>query len=243
MATVKPFRAIRPVPEKAKVVASVPYDVVDTAEARMVAENNPYSFLHVVRPEIDLPEGTDLYDEAVYKMGARNFTKLIDEKILIQEEDPCVYIYRLIMGGHEQTGIAACCSVEEYDNNTILKHEHTRKEKEDDRVRHMLSVSAHHGPVLMTYRGSSVINMIAEKEMSEEPLNDFTSHDGIRHTIWRVRQTQNISEAFKTVPFIYIADGHHRAAGASRVRQEMLKKNHGAKGNEEYNYFLAVLNR
>ncbi len=240
MATLRPFRAIRPVPEKANAVASVPYDVVDTSEARLLAENNPYSFLHIVRPEIDMPEGTDLYDEAVYKKGARNFTRLIDEKILIEEEEPCVYIYRLIMDGHEQVGIAACCSVEEYDNNTILKHEHTRKEKEDDRVRHMMSVSAHHGPVLMTYRGNSIINTIAAEETREEPMYDFTSPDGIRHTLWRARQTQKISRAFKAVPFIYIADGHHRAAGAGRVKQEIRKKYPG-KGDEEYNYFLAVL--
>ncbi len=193
MAIVRPFRAIRPVPQKTKAVASVPYDVVDTSEARLLAENNPYSFLHIVRPEIDLPEGTNLYDEAVYKKGARNFTRLIDEKILIQEEEPCVYMYRLIMDGHEQVGIAACCSIEEYDNNTILKHEYTRKEKEDDRVRHMLSVSAHHGPVLMTYRGNSIINTIVAEEIREEPLYEFTSPDGIRHTLWRTRQTQKKS--------------------------------------------------
>ncbi len=133
-------------------------------------------------------------------------------------------MYRLIMDGHEQVGIAACCSVEEYDNNTILKHEYTRKEKEDDRVRHMLSVSAHHGPVLMTYRGNSIINTIVAEEIREEPLYEFTSPDGIRHTLWRTRQTQKISQVFKAVPFIYIADGHHRAAGASRVKQEMRKK-------------------
>jgi uncharacterized protein (DUF1015 family) len=241
MATVRPFRAIRPVPEKALDVSSVPYDVVDTSEARLLAENNPHSFLHVIRPEIDLPEGTDLYDEAVYKKGAENFARLIDEKILILEEEPCIYLYRLIMGSHEQVGIAACCSVHEYDSNIIVKHEHTRKEKEDDRVRHMLSVSAHHGPVLMTYRGNDVINRIAEEETLEAPLFDFTSHDGIRHTMWRAQYTEKITQAFKAVPFIYIADGHHRAAGASRVRQEMLKNNPGDEGDEEFNYFLAVL--
>ncbi len=241
MATVKPFKALRPVPEKAEAVSSVPYDVVDTAEARLLAENNPLSFLHVVRPEIDLPEGTDIYGDAVYKRGAKNFANLIGRGILVQEDEPCVYIYRLIMDGHEQVGIAACCSVDEYDNNVILKHEHTRKEKEDDRVKHMLSVSAHHGPVLMTYRGNSRINTIVDEEIREKPLYDFTSPDGVRHTLWRARQTAKISETFKTVPFIYIADGHHRAAGASRVKQEMLKRNPGAKGDEEFNYFLTVM--
>ena len=241
MATVKPFKALRPVPEKAEAVSSVPYDVVDTAEARLLAENNPLSFLHVVRPEIDLPEGTDIYGDAVYERGAENFANLIGRGILVQEEEPYVYIYRLIMDGHEQVGIAACCSVDEYDNNVILKHEHTRKEKEDDRVKHMLSVSAHHGPVLMTYRGNSRINTIVDEEIREKPLYDFTSPDGVRHTLWRARQTAKISETFKTVPFIYIADGHHRAAGASRVKQEMLKRDPGAKGDEEFNYFLTVM--
>lgn len=241
MATIKPFRALRPVPEIAESVSSVPYDVVDTAEARALTEGNRLSFLHVIRPEIDLPEGTGLYEDAVYERGAENFKGLIEAGHLIQEDEPAVYVYRLVMEGHEQSGIAACCTVDEYDNNIILKHEHTRREKEDDRVRHMLAISAHQGPVLMTYRGTDRINALVNREVSEEPLYDFISRDGIRHTIWRTRQKGEIVEAFKSVPYIYIADGHHRAAGASRVRQEMLRKYPGSKGEQEFNFFLCVL--
>ncbi len=241
MATIKPFRALRPVPEIAKSVSSVPYDVVDTAEARALAEGNRLSFLRVIRPEIDLPEGTGLYEDAVYERGAENFKGLIEDGHLIQEDEPAVYVYRLVMEGHEQTGVAACCPVDEYDNNVILRHEHTRREKEDDRVRHMLAISAHQGPVLMTYRGTGRINTLVSREVSEKPLYDFISQDGIRHTIWRTRQKGEIGEAFKSVPSIYIADGHHRAAGASRVRQEMLRKYPDSKGDEEFNFFLCVL--
>jgi len=243
MATLKSFRALRPVPEKADAVSSVPYDVVTANEAKDIAAGNPLSFLHVIRPEIDLPEGTDPYDNTVYEKAAENFNHLRQRGILFQENFPALYIYRLQANGHEQTGVAGCCSVDEYDGDIIKKHEHTRKEKEDDRLRHMLTLSAHTGPVLMTYRGVTRLDELFEHEKREAPLYDFTADDGVRHTIWRAKNSEEIVKAFKQVPYIYIADGHHRAAGASRVREEMRKKNTAGSDDytAEYNFFLAVL--
>jgi len=241
MAIIRPFRALRPVPEKAKDVSSVPYDVVNTDEARSLAERNPVSFLYVIRPEIDLPEGTALYEDRVYDKAAENLKKLTDNGVLVQDDEPCVYLYRLIMDGHEQVGVAACYSVDEYDNDTIRKHEHTRKEKEDDRLRHMLTLSAHTGPVLMTYRGTEKIDSFVSNETASDPLYDFTAPDGVRHTVWRVSMSKPIAEAFKEIPLLYIADGHHRAAGASRVKRTMVQKNPHSNGEEEFNYFLGVV--
>ncbi len=238
MAVIRPFRAIRPLPERAKDVASVPYDVVTTVEARALARGNPLSFLHVIRPEIDLPEGTDLYADVVYEKAGVNYAKLKADGVLIEEEEPSLYIYRLIEGGHEQVGLAACCSVEEYERGRIRKHEHTRRDKEDDRLRHMLTLSAHAGPVLITYRGTGGIDALVGEEMKGPALYDFTAPDGIRHTIWRVRRSYEIIQAFQGVPLLYIADGHHRAAGAARVK---LQKHDDGNGDEEFLYFLAVL--
>jgi len=241
MAIVKPFRALRPIPVKAKEVSSVPYDVVNSKEASLLAKGNPVSFLHVVKPEIDLPEGIDLYDDRVYEQAKINLNRLIESGVLIMDDEPGLYIYKLKMENHEQFGIAACCSVDEYDNDIIVKHEHTRKEKEDDRTRHILTLSAHAGPVLLTYRGIDEINEIVKKEIKNKPLYDFKDEDGIDHTIWKVVQTKEIEKAFKKVQNLYIADGHHRAASASRVKKEMIKKNPDISGEEEFNYFLAVL--
>jgi len=243
MATIKTFRALAPVPEKARAVSSVPYDVVTVEEAKNMAEGNPLSFLHVIRPEIDLPEGMNPYDPAVYEKAAQNFHTLRQKNLLIQDDSPALYIYRLQVNGHEQTGVAGCCWVDEYDRNIIKKHEHTRKEKEDDRVRHMLALSAHAGPVLMTYRGIWRLDVLIDRERKNASLYDFTAVDGVRHTVWRAENSEEIAAAFKEVPYLYIADGHHRAAGASRVREEMRKKNigRGDDSSAEYNFFLAVL--
>ncbi len=243
MATLKTFRALRPVPEKAETVSSVPYDVVTADEAKKMTAGNPLSFLHVIRPEIDVPEGIDPYNDTVYEKAAENFSHLRQRGILIQEDDPALYIYRLKTNGSEQTGVAGCCSVDEYDGDIIKKHEHTRKEKEDDRVRHMLALSAHAGPVLMTYRGIARLDALFDREKREVPLYDFTAADGVRHTVWRAKNSQEMAETFKEIPYVYIADGHHRAAGASRVREEMRKKNVGGRDDStaEYNFFLAVL--
>jgi uncharacterized protein (DUF1015 family) len=241
MATIRPFRALRPFAHKCKEVASVPYDVVGTAEARELAKGNPLSFLHVIRPEIDLPEGTDLHSEGVYQQGLKNFHRLKSTGALIQEQEPSLYIYRLQMNDHTQTGVACCCSVDEYDAGIIKKHEHTRKEKEDDRLKHMLTLSAHVGPVLMAYREQGAINSIVDNETKNDPLYDFVAEDGIRHTVWKAHAGDRIVEAFADVPSLYIADGHHRAAGASRVKEAMKEMHGTVSGDEDFNYFLAVI--
>jgi len=241
MAMVRPFRALRPIPDRVKDVASVPYDVVTTAEAKALALGNHSSFLHVIRPEIDLPEGTDPYSEAVYQKAKENLSHLISEGTLFQDEDACFYIYRIKTDTHEQTGVACCSSVLEYEKDIIRKHEHTRKEKEDDRVRHMLTLSAHTGPVLMTYRSRESIGALLARGTHEEPLYDFVANDGVQHTLWRESHTEEITRAFLEVPLLYIADGHHRAAGAWRVRKESLKINPNLRDEEECNFFLTVL--
>ena len=241
MAVIYPFRALRPPTARVAQVASVPYDVVDTSEARMLAAGNPLSFLHVTRPEIDLPEGTDLYSEAVYAQAKENFQRLIKECPLEMDDEPGIYLYRLIMGEHEQVGIAACCSVDEYDSGLIRKHERTRQDKEDDRTRHMLTLRAQTGVVFLTYRPDRRIDALVAGEIATEPLYDFTAEDGIRHTIWRAPMPAPLVRAFREVPLLYIADGHHRAASASRARAALREQNSGHTGNEEYNRFLAVI--
>jgi uncharacterized protein (DUF1015 family) len=241
MAVVRQFRALRPLKGKEKNIASVPYDVVDTNEARALADGNPLSFLHVVRPEIDLPDSVDIHDDSVYNKAVENLDKLVKNGDLIQEDSPSLYLYKLTMGDHEQTGVACCCAADDYDNNVIKKHEYTRKEKEDDRLRHMLALSAHAGPVLMTYRGDERINGIVKLETKKPPLYDFIAEDGVRHAIWRVERPGSLVNAFKEVSSLYIADGHHRAAGGSRVKKEMESRGLGFTGEQEWGYFLAVL--
>src|SRR6266536_607462 len=186
MATVQPFRALRPSPEKAAAVSAVPYDVVSTSEARQLAEGNPLSFLHVSRAEIDLADGTNPYSDAVYAKAAENLAKLKLEAPLTLESEPSLYVYRLRMGDHEQTGIAGCCSLDEYDSDVIRKHERTRPDKEDDRTRHMLTLNAQTGPVFLTYRGREEIDAIVEEVKRAEPLFDFTAPDGVAHALWRI---------------------------------------------------------
>ncbi|WP_319559414.1 DUF1015 family protein [Marispirochaeta sp.] len=241
MATIRSFKALRPLPELAEKIASVPYDVVNTEEARELAEGNDLSFLHIVRPDIDLPYTLDTYSDAVYEKAAENFKRLKESGSLVEEEDPSLYIYRLEMDGREQLGIAGCCLVDEYDDNTIKKHEFTRKAKEDDRVRHMLTLRAHAGPVLLTYRRTESLALQLRKESSGTPLFDFTAADGVRHTLWRCEHPERIQDAFLDVPALYIADGHHRAAGASRVKAEIIKQGAASSGAEEFNSFLTVI--
>ena len=186
MAVIRPFRALRPRPEQAQFVASVPYDVVNTEEARALANENPLSFLHVSRPEIDLPPGTNIYSDAVYRKAVENFEKLVAACPLEKEAEPSLYLYRLIMGDHQQIGIAAVCSIDEYDNGTIRKHERTRRDKEDDRTRHMLMLHAQTGPVFLTYRRRPEIDQQVSAATTATPLFDLTAPDGVRHTIWPV---------------------------------------------------------
>ena len=241
MAVIRPFRALRPPVERAKTVASVPYDVVNTEEAKALANGNELSFLHVSRPEIDLPPGTDLYSDQVYRKAVENFQKLIKDCPLQQEAEPSLYLYRLVMGQHQQVGIVGCCSIDEYDDNTIRKHERTRRDKEDDRTRHMVMLHAQTGPVFLTYRHRPDIDTQVAEILATEPLYNFTADDGVRHTIWRIADTGKLVSSFEAVPLLYIADGHHRAASASRARAELKQQSFGHTGNEDYNYFLTVL--
>jgi uncharacterized protein (DUF1015 family) len=241
VAVIRPFRALRPQADHAQEVASVPYDVVNTEEARALAEGNPLSFLHVSRPEIDLPPGTDLYSDAVYRKAVENFEKLISTCPLEKESEPSLYLYRLIMGDHEQIGIVACCSIDEYDNSTIRKHERTRRDKEDDRTRHMLMLRAQTGPVFLTYRARPDIDQQVSAAIAAQPLYDLTAPDGVRHTIWRLDETESLVKSFEAVPLLYIADGHHRAASASRARAELRDQSFAHTGKEDYNFFLTVI--
>ena len=241
MAVIRPFSALRPSADRASEVASVPYDVVNTDEARALAANNTLSFLHVSRPEIDLPEGTDVYSDPVYRKAVENFDRLKKDCPLETEEAPSLYLYRLIMGDHEQIGLVACCSIDEYDQDVIRKHERTRRDKEDDRTRHLLVLRAQTGPVFLTYRSSREIDTMVMETTVTNAIFDFTAADGIQHTVWRVPDPVRFVHAFREVPFLYIADGHHRAASAARARAELKEQSFGHTGDEEYNFFLAVI--
>lgn len=237
MSAIYPFAALRPVPKAAAAVAAVPYDVVNTQEARDLASGNPLSFLHVSRPEIDLPSGTDPYSDAVYERAARNFTGLKRAAPLVVEEVASFYLYRLHMGAHVQTGMAACYSLDEYNRDLIKKHENTRPDKEDDRTRHMLAIGAQTGPVFLTYRAATAIDAIVARVAQRSPLFDFIAVDGVRHEMWQVPAAENqaIIDGFATVDSLYIADGHHRAASAARTRRSLA-----ARGSGEHDRVLAV---
>jgi uncharacterized protein (DUF1015 family) len=234
MAIVLPFRALRPQPSRAEEVASVPYDVVDSDEARKLAEGRPFSFLHVIRPEIDLNPAVDEHADEVYAAGRANLDRLAECDVYLEEDAPALYVYRLIMDGRAQHGIFGLVSVEEYDNDLILKHEKTRPDKEDDRTRHILTQRAHAEPVMLTYRGDPRIDGAVRRSMGSEPLYDFTAVDGVRHTLWKITDTLEVTSAFAGIPKLYVADGHHRSAAASRVAKQLPS----APGAQ---YFMAVL--
>ena len=244
MSIIKPFKGFRPTQQYAEKVASHPYDVINSEEAREIARGNPYSFLHVNKPEIDLPAGTYLHSDAVYEQGAKNLKKLIDDGIIVQDNNPCFYIYKQIMGEHEQIGLVAGASVEEYDKDLIKKHELTRIDKENDRVKHLLSLNAQVGPVFLTYTAKDSIDNIINELVKNKPECDFTSDDGIKHIFWVVSEDtdiQNIQQEFADIDYFYVADGHHRSAAASRACQDLKAKNPNHTGDEEYNYFLTVI--
>jgi uncharacterized protein (DUF1015 family) len=241
VAVIRPFSALRPQAERAAEVASVPYDVVNTEEARVLAAGNPLSFLHVSRPEIDLAEGIDTHSDPVYRRAGENFNQLIKDCPLVTEAAPSLYLYRLIMGDHEQIGVVACCSIDEYDQDLIRKHERTRRDKEDDRTRHMLVLRAQTGPVFLTYRASRDIDTMVMEVTMTNAIFDFTAPDGVQHTVWHVPDAVRFVHAFREIPFLYIADGHHRAASAARARTELKEQSFGHTGDEEYNFFLAVI--
>jgi uncharacterized protein (DUF1015 family) len=219
MATVHAFRALRPRPDLAARVAAVPYDVVNVEEARTLADGNPLSFLRVSRAELELPATTDPYADAVYDRAVQNFARLRSSALVVEDE-PSVYFYQLRMGNHTQTGLAACFSIDEYDRDVIRKHERTRRDKEDDRTRHMLALRAQTGPVFLTYRANADVDRVAQRITSGAPLFDFEAPDGVRHTIWRAAGSDRdaLVAAFGRIPVLYIADGHHRAASAARAR-------------------------
>jgi len=237
MATLKPFAALRPKPELAAQICELPYDVMSSDEARAMAAGNPLSFLHVSKPEIDLPAGTDFYSPVVYAKGAENFQKLIAQGALQPDDKPNFYLYRQIMGAHSQVGLVAAASCEEYLANIIKKHEFTRPDKEDDRVRHIEALNSQTGPVFLTYRAVAAFDEFVAKKISAPPVVDFTGQDGVRHTSWTISgadEIKFIENQFAQIPALYIADGHHRSAAAGRV----FKSRNGAGHSGQ---FLAVI--
>ena len=243
MAVIRPFRALRPVPDVVASVAAVPYDVVSTVEARVLATGNPLSFLHVSRAEIDLPPGTNPYADEVYTAAAENLRRLVDLAPMVREPQSSLYFYRLHAGEHEQVGLVACYSLDEYDRGLIKKHERTVREKEDDRTRHMLALGAQTGIAFLTYRASAEVNALAHRVMATDPLFDFEAADAVGHTIWQVQAADlnAVVSAFAWVPALYIADGHHRIASAARTRDQL--SSHGSRassGEAEYKCFLGV---
>ena len=223
MATIRPFRALRPAPDAAAAVAAVPYDVVGTGEARELAAGNPLSFLRVSRAEIDLPAGTDPYADTVYRRAAANLREITRQAPLVADESPALYLYRLRAGGHQQTGVAGCFSLAEYDRHVVKRHERTRPDKEDDRTRHMLALGAQTGIVFLAYRADEAVGAVVRRGAGGPPLLEVAAADGVRHTLWRLgpEDTAALVAAFAAVPALYIADGHHRVASAARARDAL----------------------
>lgn len=244
MAVFRPFAAVRPLPEYAERVAALPYDVMSSAEAREMAEGNPYSFLHVDKAEIDLAPSIDLYDARVYEKARENLEKLVADGVCAQDQKPCFYIYRQIMDDRAQTGLVGCASIDDYRDNVIKKHEFTRADKEADRIRHVDTCDANTGPIFLTCRPQARLHAIMESwKASYMPVYDFTQDD-VRQTVWVVDDSAVIAALAKAVSeldALYIADGHHRAASAVRVGEQRREANPGYTGEEEFNFFLAVL--
>ncbi|MDP4178834.1 MAG: DUF1015 family protein [Bacillota bacterium] len=244
MAVIRAFKGIRPAEEFASRVAALPYDVMSSDEAREMVKDNPYSFLHVDKAEIDLEENIDLYDEKVYLKARENLDKMIVDGVMVQDDKPHLYVYRQIRQGRVQTGIVACASIDDYINNKIKKHENTIAEKEQDRINHVSYCDAHTGPIFLTYRSNEGINEIVEKYTKGEPVYDFPSEDGTVQMIWTINNEDDLNkleELFKGVDSLYIADGHHRAASAVRVGQIRREQNPDYTGDEEFNFFLSVI--
>jgi uncharacterized protein (DUF1015 family) len=244
MPLVKPFTGLRPVAGRAADVVAPPYDVVSEAEARALAEGRPYSFLHISRPEIDLPPGTDPYAPAVYAKAAENLAAMVGKGVLARDPEPSFYAYRLTMGRHVQTGLVGAASVAAYDADRIKKHELTRPVKEDDRVRQIEALNAQTGPVFLVYPKDDAIDGALARVTRAAPEVDVTARDGVRHELWRIGDpvtVQELTAAFDALPALYVADGHHRSAAAARVCAARRSANPGHTGEEAYNYFLAVI--
>ncbi len=243
MNLIQPFAALRPAPGRASDVVAPPYDVLSTKEARERASGRPWSFLHISKPEIDLPADTNPYAPEVYAKGAENLQNLIRSGVLVRDATPCYYVYRIVMGGHSQTGIVAAASVADYDTNRIRKHEFTRPDKEDDRVRQIDALDAQTGPVLLAYPAAPEVDAILANASSGAPDSD-AELDGVRHTLWVIRDAAvqaRITAAFDAMHALYIADGHHRSASASRIAAARSAANPGHSGAEPYNFFLSVI--
>jgi uncharacterized protein (DUF1015 family) len=240
---IKAFKGFRPVEEKVKSVASRPYDVLNSEEAREEAKGNPWSFLNVVKPEITLPAETDHYSMAVYEAGKNNFEKLVKEGVFIQDKEECLYIYELIMDGRSQNGIVACASVDDYLEGRIKKHELTRPDKETDRKNHVRISMMNAEPVFFAYPANQVLDNMVETIKKTKPVYSFATEDNIQHRFWvvdKAEQIQTIITTFGKIPATYVADGHHRTAAAALVGSDLRKENPNHTGNESYNYFLAV---
>ncbi|MDJ0763982.1 MAG: DUF1015 family protein [Myxococcota bacterium] len=248
MSIIKPFTGYRPEPKYAERIASPPYDVVNSAEARELARDNPLSFLHVVKPEIDLDPNVHPYADAVYAKGAENLKHFIDSGRLVRDKTPCLYLYEQSMRigdrNHVQVGMVASASIEEYQQDLIKKHELTREDKEKDRTRHVATLNANAGPVFLTYRANPDIDAIVARVCKQTPVFDFTADDGIGHRLWVISDSETINalvDAFSRIPCLYVADGHHRSASAAGVREIRKAENPNHTGNEPYNFFLSVL--
>ena len=244
MSRIKAFRAYRPKPELAFKIASFPYDVINSEEARELAKGNPYSFLHVGKPEIDLDPSVPLYDDKVYAKGRENLQKFISDGVLFKDSQPNLYFYQQRMGSHSQTGLVCLCSVKEYEYGLIKRHEFTRKDKEDDRTRHVTEQNANSEPVFLTYRSLDDIDTIEERVRSRKPVYDIVTEDGIGHTVWVVDdpvEVDVLTRLFDSIPALYVADGHHRTAAAVRTGQALRKKCPSPTGNEPFEFFMAVV--
>lgn len=244
MPLIRAFPGLRPAPGRAADVAAPPYDVMNEAEAREMVVGRPWSFLHISRPEVDLPEGTDPYAPEVYAKAAENLQKMVKEGILVRDAEPCYYVYRLTMGQHRQTGLVAAASVEAYDADRIKKHEFTRPAKEDDRVRQIDALNAQTGPVFLVYPSAPAVDGMLADISQAGPDMDVTAADGVRHEVWVVDDAavvDRLTREFDAMPALYVADGHHRSAAGSRVGAARKGQNPGHSGEESYNYFLSVI--
>lgn len=244
MAIVKPFKAFRPVERLVSEIAALPYDVMSSEEAREMVKDNKYSFLHVDRGEINLPQNVNMYETIVYKTARNVLNKMIDDGIYIQEDKPCFYIYEQIMNGRGQKGLVSCVSIDDYINNVIKRHEKTRNNKEIDRINHVDYCDAHTGPIFMTYRNNKEIEQIMNKWVMNKPIYDFISEDGNGHRVWIIDdddEINKIEDLFKNVGNLYIADGHHRSASAVKVGLRRRQENPGYTGEEGFNYFLSII--
>lgn len=244
MSIIRPFKGYRPTQELCSKVAALPYDVMTSDEAREMVKDNPYSFLHIDKAEIDLPKDTDHYSDVVYQKAKDNLWNMVKDGIYIQDKKPVLYIYQLTMNGKSQTGLVACTSIDEYIENKIKKHELTRADKEEDRIRHVGTCNANTGPIFLTYKNKENIDKIINKAIENEPIYDFTAEDGIKHTVWLIDNDEVINSLiseFKSVPALYIADGHHRNASAVKVGLKRRQENPNYTGDEEFNYYLSVI--